>query len=109
MRLIIEIVVGSLTAFLGLLIAGIAVLQIGLLFQQAPRACSVGSCDQGVLALILILGLALVILSWAVTTGLFIVRLMQKRYAWFWPLLGIGIVLLGLVIVIALVGMWVNS
>jgi hypothetical protein len=91
------------------LVAGVALLIIGMLtgfvmlamlgqFNGLSAACEGVAvdglrCDGGYLSGILILGTGIVVFGWFLTAGFFIVRILQRRLAFWLPLVGIVVIL----------------
>ncbi|WBU38344.1 hypothetical protein [Homoserinibacter sp. YIM 151385] len=106
-RLAIELVVGI---SLSLLLVGVSLallLNLSLLSQSAD--CSEVGCDPGQLAVILVVGAAVIVFGAAISIGLFIVRLIQRRWAFYWPAIGLGIVVLAIFLVFWVVGLWAEA
>jgi hypothetical protein len=103
------IVVGTLLALLALGIAfGIYVEFFNLRDPAGPvvKNCiaSGASCDQGFLNTMCYIGYALCLFGWALPVGFMVVRLIQRRRAWFWPLISNGVVVVGFYILLAILG-----
>jgi hypothetical protein len=62
------------------------------------------SCDQGFLNTICYIGYALCLFGWGLPVGFMIVRFIQHRRAWFFPLISIGVVVIGFYILLAILG-----
>jgi hypothetical protein len=91
------------------LVAGVALLIIGMLtgfvmlamlgqFGGLSAACEGVAvdglrCDGGYLSGILILGTGIVVFGWFLTAGFFIVRILQRRLAFWLPIVGIVVIL----------------
>lgn len=108
-RRVTGVVVGILLALLALGIAfGIYVEFVNLRDPAGPvvKNCisSGASCDQGFLNTICYLGYALCLFGWALPVGFMVVRVIQRRRAWFWPLISIGVVVIGFYILLAILG-----
>jgi hypothetical protein len=52
-------------------------------------------CSAGFLNAMIIVGFALVVFAWCITTGLMIVRFIRQRLGWFLPLIGFGAMVAG--------------
>src|ERR1700712_3296665 len=52
-------------------------------------------CSPAFLTTMVIVGTALIIFGWAITTGLMVVRFIQKRLGWFLPLIGFAALIVG--------------
>jgi hypothetical protein len=61
-------------------------------------------CDQGLLNTICYIGYALCLFGWAIPVGFMLVRFVQKRRAWYLPLLPIPIVLIGFYVLVFILG-----
>jgi len=48
--------------------------------------------------------IAVVIFGWAIPSGMFLVRAIQRRYAFYWPIIGLLIVIISFYIGTAIVG-----
>ena len=109
-RLIVEIVVGGLTAIIGAFLSWAAIVQITQLSTVFSDPCAAtASCNSGALSTTIGGGIAAVGIVWVATTWLFLGRLVQRRWAFFWPLIGMVATIVLLYIVIALVGLWVSA
>jgi hypothetical protein len=102
------IAIGAVVALLGMVVGFSLVLQT-LRYSAFGEACAPDGCSTGLLTTILIVGVGLIIFGWAITTGLFVVRLMQRRRAWFWPPLGILIVIAAFYLTTLLTYWWTTA
>ena len=108
-RRVTGLVVGILLALLALGIAfGIYTEFFTLRDPAGPvvKACvsSGAACDQGFLNTICYIGYALCLFGWGVPIGFMVVRFIQRRRAWFLPLISIAAVLIGFYILLAILG-----
>ena len=62
------------------------------------------SCDQGFLNTICYIGYALCLFGWGLPVGFMVVRFIQRRRAWFLPLISIGVVVIGFYVLLAILG-----
>jgi purine-cytosine permease-like protein len=74
-----------------------------------PTACSaaktVGThCSQSFLSTIVLVGYAVCLFGWGLPVGFMVVRLIQKRRAWFWPLISLPVIYAGYFILTAVLG-----
>jgi hypothetical protein len=107
--LIVDRVAGILIALVAL---GIAIALYTAFFAfRAPAgplatncAASGAVCDQGFLNTICYIGYALCIFGWLVPTVLMLVRFIQRRLAWFLPLISIGVLLIGFYVLLFVLG-----
>jgi len=80
--------------------AGIVIALVGLVFAYGIVVTTLSIANQykvdntSLLATITTLMIAFAIFGWAITGGMFIVRAIQRRYAFFWPIIGIIIIVL---------------
>lgn len=107
-RLAVELVVGLALAFVGAVFAFGLVVTLSQLGGVAANCAETG-CNGGAVSGVVVLGLATVIFGWAITLGLFIVRLIQRRWAWFWPLIGIVVMVAGFYLIALLVSLLVGN
>jgi hypothetical protein len=61
-------------------------------------------CDQNLLNTICYIGYALCLFGWGVPTAFMLVRFIQRRRAWYLPLISIGVVVIGFYILLAILG-----
>jgi len=62
------------------------------------------SCDQSFLNTICYIGYALCLFGWGLPVGFMVVRFIQRRRAWFLPLISIGVVVIGFYVLLAILG-----
>ncbi len=108
-RRVTGIVVGILFALLALGIAFGIYTEFFTLRDPAGevvKSCvaSGASCDQAFLNTICFIGYALCLFGWGVPVGFMVVRFIQRRRAWFLPLISIAAILLGFYILLAILG-----
>ena len=108
-RRVTGIVVGILLALLALGIAfGIYTEFFTLRDPSGPvvKNCisSGAECDQGFLNTICYIGYGLCLFGWGLPVGFMIARFIQRRRAWFLPLISIGAIVLGFYILLAILG-----
>ena len=84
---VIDIAVGVVIAIIGLAIS-FGVLYSASQYAQLPAA------NAGLLSTITIVLTAIAIFGWAVPAGMLVVRALQRRYAFYWPIIGIIIVVI---------------
>jgi hypothetical protein len=94
---ILDLVAGILLAIVGALTGFIMLALIGQ-FSALSAACEGITpdglrCDSGYLSAMLILGTAIVVFGWFLTTGFFIVRILRRQLAFWLPLVGIVVIL----------------
>ena len=61
-------------------------------------------CDQGFLNTICYVGYALSLFGWGLPVGFMIARFIQRRRAWFLPLISIAVIVVGFYILLAILG-----
>ncbi len=61
-------------------------------------------CSQSFLDTICFIGYAVCLFGWGIPVGFMVVRLIQKRRAWYWPLIAIAVVYVGYFILTAILG-----
>ena len=91
----IDIAVGVVIALFGVVLG----LGIVALYQQLTGlsaacdgiAADGTRCSPAFLATMTNLGIAIVVFGWGLTTGMLVVRLIQKRLVWYWPLIGLAV------------------
>jgi len=84
---VIDIAVGIVVAIIGLALS-FGVLVTATQFADLPTS------NAGLLSTITTVLTALAIFGWAVPAGMFLVRALQRRYAFYWPIIGIIIVVI---------------
>ena len=103
--LVADIAAGVAIALIGLIL-GLAILaSAGQYLHLNDGVCTSGpytglTCDPNALTVAVGVISAVTIFAWALSTGMFIVRLLRKRLAFFWPIIGI---------VIMIAGFWVGT
>jgi hypothetical protein len=104
---ILDIVGGVVVGVLALVFGFTAV---GILssLQPDPAVCGEG-CDSGALAAIVIAGVAAQIFAWALSIGFFLVRAMRRRVAFFWPVVGLVVMIIAFYATTAGVAAWAQS
>ena len=108
-RRVTGIVVGILLALLALGIAfGIYTEFFTLRDPSGPvvKNCiaSGAECSQAFLNTICYIGYGLCLFGWGLPVGFMVVRFIQRRRAWFLPLISIGAIVLGFYILLAILG-----
>jgi hypothetical protein len=105
---VVDIAVGVAIALLGLLLSLYIVAsyeQYRTLATTCTGITPTGTeCDQGFLDGALAIGYAVTVLGWLLTSGMFVVQVIRRRLAWFWPLIGMVVVYVAFWIVTAVVG-----
>jgi hypothetical protein len=91
-----DIAVGVIFALLGGIATLVAVATAGQYGAVNDGLCTAGSypgvqCDAGYLSAVTIGMTVVAVLGWAVLTGMFVVRLVQRRYGWYFPVLGFAL------------------
>jgi branched-subunit amino acid ABC-type transport system permease component len=77
----------------------------GELASVCASAQTVGThCSQSFLDTICYIGYAVCLFGWGIPVGFMVVRLIQKRRAWYWPLIAIAVVYLGYFLLTAILG-----
>ena len=76
----------------------------GELVQSCTGTQTGTHCNQGYLDLLCSIGYAVALFGWGIPTAFMAVRFIQKRRAWFFPLISIGVVYLGYFILTAIIG-----
>lgn len=61
-------------------------------------------CSQSFLNAMILIGYAVCLFGWGLPAGFMVVRLIQRRRAWFWPLLSIPIIYIGFFVITAVLG-----
>ena len=84
-----DLIAGILMAAVGGLI-GLLVLALLAQVGRLPTDCA--GCSAGYLSGMVILGTAIVVFGWFVTTGLFIVRILRRQLAFWLPIVGIVVI-----------------
>ncbi len=91
--LVAGIVLAIIGAFTGLIMLTLVTQLSGLSVVCEGVEPDGVQCDNGYLNAVLILGTAIVVFGWFVTTGFFIVRVLRRQLAFFLPLIGIIVIL----------------
>lgn len=99
-----DVAVGALALVFGL-VFGLYLLGSYFVFSQ-PR-CS--GCDTGPLTAYVIVGIGLTLLLYGLGLGFFVVRMIQRRYGWYFPVIALVLMYLTFFILAALVGAWANG
>jgi hypothetical protein len=100
---IVDAVVAGVIALLGAFI-GVTILafvgQLSALSALCEGVQADGlSCNAGYLGGITVLGMAIVVFAWALSAGFALVRIIQRRMAWWLPLVGIVAMIAGFYLV----------
>jgi hypothetical protein len=110
-RRITGIVVGIVLALLALAIAfGVYATFFGFRDPSGElvRSCTAAQtgtvCNQGFLDLLCYLGYAIALFGWGVPVGFMVVRFIQRRRAWFFPLISMAVVYIGYFVLTAIIG-----
>lgn len=108
-RRVAGLVVGGVLALLALGIAFAIYTEFFTLRDPAGSlvhtcVASGARCDQNLLDTICYLGYALCLFGWGVPFGFMVARVIQRRRAWFFPLLSIAAVVSGFYLLLAILG-----
>jgi hypothetical protein len=92
-----DIVVGIIVVFLGLLLGLIVVAAATQFGAINTGVCTSGpyeglTCNAGALSFTVGAIIVVALLGWALTTGMFVVNLIRRRTAFYWPVIGFVIV-----------------
>lgn len=98
---VLDVAIGASALLFGLVL-GLYLLGTYFVFS-APR-CS--GCDTGPLGAYVILGIGLTVLLYGVGLGFFVVRMIQRRYGWYFPVAALVLMYAAFFAVAALVGAW---
>ena len=85
---VLDLVVGITIALLGI------VFSWGIILTALSLPNNYIGGNESLLSTITGLWIAFAIFGWAIPAGMFVVRAIQRRYAFFWPIIGIIIVVL---------------
>ena len=61
-------------------------------------------CNQSFLSAMVLIGYAVCLFGWGLPVGFMVVRLIQKRRAWYWPLISVVVIYAGYFILTAVIG-----
>ena len=61
-------------------------------------------CNQSFLSSMVLIGYAVCLFGWGLPVGFMVVRLIQKRRAWFWPLISFVVIYAGYFLLTAVIG-----
>jgi hypothetical protein len=94
---ILDLTAGSILALIGLGIGGIVVGQVSQ-YPVLTTACGTGpyeglTCNAGFLSGVVVITLAITVFAWALSFGMFLVNAIRKRTAWYWPFLGLILII----------------
>lgn len=106
---IVDMVVGIL---LGLIALGVAFAFYTVFFTLRDPAGSIATscaasgavCDQNFLNTICYIGFAVCLFGFALPIGFMIVRFLQRRRAWFLPLIAIAVIIVGFYVLLFILG-----
>ena len=108
---VIGLVVGIVLAVLALSLAfGIYATFFGFrdpageLVRSCTATPSGTHCNQGFLDAMCSIGYAVALFGWGIPTGIMVARFIQKRRAWFLPLISIAVVYIGYFVLTAIIG-----
>jgi len=85
---VLDLTLGILVALVGI------VFSWGIILTALSLPGNYIGGNESLLSTITTLWIAFAIFGWAISTGMFIVRAIQRRYAFYWPIIGIIIVVL---------------
>lgn len=105
---VVDVVVGAVIAAFGLVVGAGMLLFISSLSSGA-EACADGGCDATGLTVAVIGGSAVIVFGWAITFGLYLVRAIRRRVAFFLPLIGLVVMVAGAYAAAAGAGAWVQQ
>lgn len=93
---VLDVVMGAAFAVIGLVFGLVAVAVAGQIGHVNDGLCTAGpyegiECDAGALSLLVNALIFVTVIAWALTTGMFVVRLIQRRWAFYWPIIGLVI------------------
>lgn len=77
---------------------------VGLAANCTRVAASGTHCSPSFLSTMVLVGYAICLFGFGLPVGFMVVRLIQKRRAWFWPLISLVVVYVGFFIVTAVLG-----
>lgn len=97
---------------LGLIALGVAFAFYTVFFSLRDPAGSIATscassgavCDQNFLNTICYLGFALCLFGFAIPVGFMVVRILQRRRAWFLPLISIVVIVVGFYVLLFILG-----
>lgn len=106
---VIDIVVGVAIALIGIVFGLVILSTAGQYISINEGGCTADSyagleCNAGALSLAVSALTAVTIFAWAITSGLFIVRLLKRRIGFYWPIIGIVLMVAGFWIATYFVG-----
>lgn len=101
---VLDVLVASVALIFGLVL-GLYLLGSYFVFSQ-PR-CS--GCDTTQLNIYVIIGIGLTLLIYGLGLGFFVVRQIQRRYGWYFPLAALVLMYVVFFILAALIGAWANG
>ena len=84
---VLDITVGVIVILFGIVLA-LGVIVTALSFANLQVT------DETLRSTIINVMIAVVIFGWAITSGMFVIRAIQRRYAFYWPIIGIIIIVL---------------
>jgi hypothetical protein len=77
---------------------------IGLAPSCAAQTVSGTHCSPTFLSSMVLIGYAVCLFGWGLPVGVMIIRLIQRRRAWFWPLISLPVIYAGYFILTAVLG-----
>jgi hypothetical protein len=104
-----DVVVGVLLALFALAVAFAFYVQYFTLRDPAGTlasncTASGAVCDQGLLDAICYIGYAVCLFGFAIPVGFMVVRFVQNRLAWFFPLISVAVIIIGFYVLLAILG-----
>jgi hypothetical protein len=102
--LVIGILLAIVTGLVGIIMLGL-IPQLGNLSQECEGIAADGArCNPDFLSGVIIVGVAIVIFGWFITTGLIVVRAIRRKLVFFLPLIGFVVMIAAFYIVTAVLG-----
>lgn len=98
---VLDVAVGAVALLFGLVLGLYA---LGTYFVFSSPRCS--GCDTGPLAVYVIVGIGLTVLIYGLGLGFFVVRMIQRRYGWYFPVAALVLLYAVFFVIAALVGAW---
>jgi hypothetical protein len=102
--LVVAIVLAVIGAMIGLIVMSTLAQYSGLSAECQGSTIDGARCSPVFLSTSIIIGYALVIFAWFITTGLIVVRAIRRRLTFFLPLIGVVVMIAAIWLVTALIG-----
>ena len=104
----VDVVVGVVVLVVALVL-GLLIVATLTSYGALADGCGSGGCDTSGLSAIQLVASAIVVFAYALGLGMFIVRLVQRRWGWYFPVIGAVVMLVAFYAATAAVAAWARG